>query len=322
MPLIEKSSYKTPFGLKNPHLLTIFPQVFRRVKGVNYNRERLDTPDNDFLDLDWCANGNSRCVILVHGLEGHSYRSYMLGMVKTFSNRGWDTVSMNLRGCSGETNRKLRFYHHGDTGDLDTVIRHTINKGYETIAVIGFSLGANQILKYLGEKQDSVPQELICSVAISSPCELFSCAVKMDSGSSEFYRMRFLKMLLKKMQQKKKLFENEVNLDGYRKIRTFKEFDNRYTAPFHGFRDAEDYYRKSGCLQYLEAVRLPVLMIIAADDPFLTEQCFPFDIARRSSSIYLEVTPSGGHMGFVSFNRNGEYWHESRAFQFVSEIAG
>ncbi len=322
MPLIEKSSYKTPFGLKNPHLLTIFPQVFRRVKGVNYNRERLDTPDNDFLDLDWCANGNSRCVILVHGLEGHSYRSYMLGMVKTFSNRGWDTVSMNLRGCSGETNRKLRFYHHGDTGDLDTVIRHTINKGYETIAVIGFSLGANQILKYLGEKQDSVPQELICSVAISSPCELFSCAVKMDSGSSEFYRMRFLKMLLKKMQQKKKLFENEVNLDGYRKIRTFKEFDNRYTAPFHGFRDAEDYYRKSGCLQYLEAVRLPVLMISAADDPFLTEQCFPFDIARRSSSIYLEVTPSGGHMGFVSFNRNGEYWHESRAFQFVSEIAG
>lgn len=322
MPIIEKSTYKPPLGLKNPHLLTIFPQVFRRVKEVNYSRERIDTPDGDFIDLDWCANGNSRCVILIHGLEGHSYRSYMLGMVKTFSSRGWDTVSMNLRGCSGEPNRKLRFYHHGDTEDLDTVIRHTMDRGYEAIAVIGFSLGANQILKYLGERQDRVPQKLICSVAISSPCELFSCAVKMDSRSSEFYRMRFLKMLLDKMQQKKKLFGNEVNLSGYRNIKTFREFDNRFTAPFHGFKDAEDYYRKSGCLKYLENINSPVLMINAADDPFLTEECFPFDIASNSRFIHLEVTSGGGHMGFVSFNSSGEYWHESRAFEFVREIAG
>jgi len=322
MPIIEKSSYKPPLGLSNPHLLTIFPQVFRRVRGINYSRERIDTPDGDFIDLDWSANGNSRCVILIHGLEGHSNRSYMLGMVKTFSSRGWDTVSMNLRGCSGEPNRKLRFYHHGDTEDLDTVIRHTIGKGYEAIVVIGFSLGANQILKYLGEKQDSVPQKLICSVAISSPCDLFSCAVKMDSRSSEFYRIRFLKMLLNKMQLKKKLFGNEVNLDGYRIIKTFREFDNRFTAPFHGFKDAEDYYRKSGCLKYLDNIKSPVLMISAADDPFLTEECFPFDIASNSRFIHLEVTSGGGHMGFVSFNSSGEYWHESRAFQFIQEIAG
>lgn len=322
MPVIENSSYKAPLGLKNPHLLTVFPQVFRRVKGVNYSRERIDTPDKDFLDLDWCANGNSRCAILIHGLEGHSYRSYMLGMVKAFRNRWWDTVSMNLRGCSGEPNRQLRFYHHGETDDLDLVIRHTLNRGYQGIVVVGFSLGANQILKYLGEGRYVVPEKLLCSVAISNPCELFSCAVKMDSRASDFYRIRFLKMLLKKMEQKQQHFSDKINLDGFRRIKTFKEFDDRYTAPFHGFSDAEDYYRKNGCLQYLENVKSPALMISAADDPFLTSDCFPYDIARRNQSIYLEVTSGGGHMGFVSFNSSREYWHESRSLQFVREITG
>ncbi len=322
MPIIEKSSYRSPLGLNNPHLLTVFPQVFRKPKGVNYTRERIETPDKDFIDLDWCANGNSRCVILVHGLEGHSYRSYMLGMTKAFGKKGWDAVSMNLRGCSGEPNRMLRFYHHGETGDLDTVIKHTVKKGYKRIVVVGFSLGANQIVKYLGEDPLRVPKQLLCSVAISAPCELWSCAVKMDSRSSEFYRKRFLGMLFKKMELKKKLFPDKIDLEGYRKIKTFKEFDDRFTAPIHGFENAEDYYRKSGCLPYLEKVESPVLIINALDDPFLTPGCFPYDIVRNSSSVFLEVPQTGGHMGFVSFNREGEYWHETRALQFTEEIAG
>lgn len=320
MPFLEKSSYTPPYILKNTHLQTILPTLFRKIKKVRYSRERIDTPDKDFIDLDWQANGNSRCAILIHGLEGHSHRAYVLGMARAFSKRGWDTVSMNLRGCSGEPNRQLRFYHHGVTDDLYTVIKHVVGMGYTDINITGFSLGANMILKYLGEKQFPVPRQLSSSVAISAPCDLVACALRMDSDSSEFYRRRFLNMLLKKMLIKKKLFPDKIDIDGYQKIKKFREFDDRFTAPIHGFYSARDYYEKAGSLQFLKSIESPVLVINAKDDPFLTPGCFPLEIARRNNSVYFEIPENGGHMGFVSFNKKGEYWHESRTLKFVKEI--
>lgn len=320
MPVIINSTYKPPLGFKNPHLQSIFPQIFRSVKGINYTRERICTPDNDFLDLDWCLTGKSRCAILIHGLEGHTFRAYILGMVKLLQEKEWDTVSMNLRGCSGEPNRNLRMYHHGVTDDLYTVIKHVISQGFKEIVIAGFSLGANMILKYLGEKQFPVPSQLLCSIAISTPCDLTSCALKMDHKSKQFYTKRFLKMLYEKIRLKKEMFPDVISDEGYHKIKTFKEYDDRYTAPIHGFISAEDYYRKNASLQFLEKIDSPVLLINAKDDPFLTPECFPYDIAEKSRSLFFEAPSNGGHVGFISFDKNGYYWHENRAVEFIEEI--
>jgi len=321
MPLIENSTYKPPFGFKNPHLQSVYPQVFRSVKDIKYLRERINTPDNDFIDLDWCSKGLPRCAILIHGLEGHTFRSYILGMVRLFVQKNWDTVSMNLRGCSGEPNRTLRMYHHGVTDDLYTVINHVLSKGFKEIVLVGLSLGGNMILKYLGEKQYPIPEQLLCSIAVSTPCDLVSCAVKMDQKSSTFYRKRFLRMLHKKIVLKKEFFPNDISDEGFQEVQTFKQYDDRYTAPLHGFSCAEDYYQKSGCLQFLEGINSPALLINAQDDPFLTPKCFPYDIAQKSSSLFFEAPLHGGHVGFISFNNSGHYWHEIRAIQFIEEIS-
>lgn len=320
MPIIQQSTYKPPFLLKNPHIQSILPQVIRKIKGICYQRERIDTPDHDFIDLDWCSVKSNRCVILAHGLEGTTQRPYMLGMIKTFHKRGWNTVSMSFRGCSGEPNRLLRSYHHGVSDDLSTVVNHVATRGYEKIAVVGFSLGANVLLKYFGEDELIKPDSLCGGVAISAPCDLPSCASMMDTKSRAFYTKRFLRMLHEKLIEKKNLFPDIVNDDGYKAIHTFKEFDNRFTAPMQGFLDSSDYYAKAASLPYLSAITTPVLLLNAKDDPFLTPSCSPYDIASGSNSLFLETPDHGGHVGFIAFNKENEYWHESRSVSFLNEV--
>ncbi|MFH0822398.1 MAG: alpha/beta fold hydrolase, partial [Pseudomonadota bacterium] len=153
MPIISPSSYKAPLFCSNPHLQTIFPTILRRISGVEYQRRRIDTPDGDFLDLDWSVIGSPRLSIILHGLEGDSKRAYVMGMVRVLNRRGWDAVAVNFRGCGGEPNRKLQMYHSGETGDVATVIKHAAAMGtYEELFLVGFSLGGNVILKYLGER--------------------------------------------------------------------------------------------------------------------------------------------------------------------------
>jgi predicted alpha/beta-fold hydrolase len=320
MPIIQHSTYKPAIFFKNPHIQSILPQVIRKVKGIRYQRERIDTPDNDFIDLDWCSVKSNRCLILAHGLEGTTQRPYMLGMIKAFHRRGWNTVSMSFRGCSGEPNRLLRSYHHGVSDDLSAVVNYVATKGYEKIAVVGFSLGGNVLLKYLGENEIIKPDSFCGGVAISAPCDLGSCAVMMDGKSRVFYTKRFLRMLHTKIVEKKNLFPDIVNDDGYEKINTFKEFDNRYTAPMQGFLDASDYYAKAASLPYLSTITKPVLLLNAKDDPFLTPSCSPHTIASDSKFLFLETPNHGGHVGFIALNKANEYWHESRSVSFLNEV--
>jgi predicted alpha/beta-fold hydrolase len=320
MPLLNNSFYKAPVGFRNPHIQSIYPQLCRQVKGITYIRERIATPDNDFLDLDWCNLQSNRCAILLHGLEGHTRRSYMQGMARTVQAYGWNAVAMSFRGCSGEPNKTLRMYHHGVSDDLHTVIMHVLNRGYDEIALIGFSLGGNVILKYLGEGIFTIPDQLKCSVAISAPCDLAGCAVKIDRERRSFYRSRFLKMLHKKLVDKKTSFPDAINIDGFKSITTFREYDNRYTAPFHGFRDADDYYTRNASLQFLETIKTPVLLINAQDDPFLTKSCFPTEVAQKSTFLYLEAPEHGGHVGFIKFDKTGHYWHEQRTSEFLQKF--
>ncbi|MFH0960491.1 MAG: alpha/beta fold hydrolase [Pseudomonadota bacterium] len=279
MPLIYESGYKAPFLLRNPHV-QIVPTLFRKVEGVTYKRERIDTADGDFLDLDWSVIGSERLCIVLHGLEGDSGRPYMRGMVKALNRRGWDALALNFRGCSGEPNRQLRMYHSGETEDLQAVIRHASElRAYSQLALAGFSLGGNAILKYLGEQGDSVAPILKAAATISVPCDLRACSIRLEEFSNSPYLKRFLRMLRSKMETKSLLAPNIVSVAGYDQIRTLKEFDDRYTAPLHGFKDADDYYSQSSSKQFLKTVSIPTLLINSADDPFLSPNCYPAEEA-------------------------------------------
>jgi predicted alpha/beta-fold hydrolase len=317
MPLISNSTYVPPRWLRNGHLQTIFPQL-RRIKGIKYRRERLITGDEDFLDLDWAENGSSRIAILSHGLEGNTQRNYVLGMIKTLKRNGWDALAWNYRSCSGETNRRLRWYHSGETEDLQEVILHTIaRKIYSEIALIGFSLGGNVTLKYLGEQGPRIHPLISKAVAFSVPCDLKSSAIKLARNTNKHYMIRFLRTLRRKVREKKLLFPDQIDVRDLNRIKTFQQFDDRYTAPVHGFKDAEDYFARCSSRQFLGGIRVPTLLVNAANDPFLDLPSYPMEEAAGSSCFFFESPASGGHMGFVAFNNAGEYWSESRALSFL-----
>ncbi len=320
MPLISESDYRAPFLFGNPHFQTIIPTLFRKVAGVIYKRERIDTADEDFLDLDWSSVGSKRLCIVLHGLEGNSGRPYMRGMVRALNRRRWDALALNFRGCCGEPNRKLRMYHSGETEDLQAVINHASALGaYSQLALVGFSLGGNAILKYLGEQGSGVAPILRAAVTISVPCDLSACSIRLEEFLNRPYLKRFLRMLRGKMETKSLMAPDIVRIAGYDQIKTLKEFDDRYTAPLHGFKDADDYYSQSSCKQFLNTISIPTLLINAADDPFLSATCFPTKEAEANQNLFLEVPKHGGHVGFMARNRELEYWSEARATSFLEQ---
>jgi len=319
MPVIENSSYKPPFLLGNNHLQTILPTLFRRVKDINYIRERIDTPDGDFIDLDISHAGAERAVILSHGLEGKSGRAYMKGMAKAFNRRGWDGVAFNFRGCSGEINRTAATYHSGRTEDLHTVVQYLINtKKCKALTLVGFSLGANLTLKYAGEMGRSIPAEIKSAVGISAPCDLISSSIEIHKARNIIYSKRFLTTLVEKMKKKEYLHPADISRD-YKSIKTLKDFDDKFTAPLNGYIDAMDYWGKCSSSKYISGTAIPILILNAKDDPILGNECFPYDAAAASEKIYLEVPEKGGHMGFITFSKNGEFWHETRTIEFVEK---
>jgi predicted alpha/beta-fold hydrolase len=318
MPIIA-SKYKAPFLMANRHMQTVFPTLFRKIRDVAYKRVRLKTPDNDFLDLDFSRRGKERVVLVVHGLEGNSSRKYVRGMVRAFNDAGFDAVAMNLRGCSGEANRTLRFYHSGDTEDLAGTVDYLRKLGcYKSCHIVGFSLGGNIVLKYVGESGKKITPFVKSAVTVSTPCDPNGASYELEKWHNYFYRRRFIRMLGEKMSEKERLFPGKVSTKGYDRIRSFRQFDQRYTVPMHGFRNAKDYWKKVNSKQYLKKITIPTLLINALDDPFLDKGSFPFKEARANRNFFLETPRNGGHVGFMTvFGRN--YWHESRAVSFVFE---
>jgi predicted alpha/beta-fold hydrolase len=318
MPLISNSGYVRPFYLFNGHLETVIPSAFRKIEGVSYRRERLELADGDFLDLDWLRNKSSRLVIISHGLEGSSDRHYVRGMAKYFFERGWDALAWNCRSCSGEMNRLPRFYHHGATEDLKSVVDHVGSAEYESIALVGISMGGSLSLKYAGE-HEAFPAKVKAIATFSVPCHLGSSARELDRRAKKFYLERFLKKLGKKIQMKAAMFPEIISDSGFEKIRSFAEFDNKYTAPLHGFHDASDFYERASSLSFLPHIKIPSLIVNALNDPFLPRECFPYEIARRSPFVFLETPRYGGHTGFTLAGRK-ENWMEVRAFEFVNSV--
>lgn len=316
-------AYVPPPLLRNGHAQTVWAGLFRRVAGVAYRRERIETPDGDFLDLDWCRGGAPRLAVLSHGLEGDTGRPYVRGMARALSRFGWDVLAWNYRGCSGEPNRRVFFYHSGATADLDVVVRHALATGrYAAAALVGFSLGGNLTLKYVGERGGGLDPRLRAAVALSVPCDLAAGADHLARPANAVYMRRFLRALAAKVRAKAERFPGEVDVAGLAGLRTFHDFDGCYTAPLHGFRDAHDYWRRCSSKAFLGGIRIPTLLVNASDDPFLPPACYPVDEARGHPYLRLEVPAHGGHLGFVAFGGDGLYWSERRAAAFLEEATG
>lgn len=320
MPVLD-SDYKPPWYLRNRHVQTMYPSLFRKVEGVRYTRHRLDTADDDFIHLDVSLAGDRparHAVMVVHGLGGHSRRAYIRGMIKAFNDVGRDGFAFNFRSCGGEMNRQLKFYHSGDTADLHTAIKYIISTyGYESIGLTGFSMGGNVIVKYLGEQGENLAAAVRAATVFSVPCDLDASCIQLDRPKNVIYLKRFLRMLHRAIKAKMELFPEQLNDDAFTSIRKLRDYDNYYTAPLHGFENAGDYYRKSSCLSFIPRVTIPTLMVNAKNDPFLAPSCFPLELAREHSRFFLETPKSGGHVGFIEFNDREQYWHEKRAIRFI-----
>jgi predicted alpha/beta-fold hydrolase len=311
-------SYRPPLLFRNGHIHSIYPSLFRKVEPCAFERERIITPDNDFLDLDWLRSGNPRLVILSHGLEGHSRRPYIQGMAHAAGKQNWDVLAWNYRGCSGEPNNHIHAYHSGKTEDLEQVIRHAVHSGYQEIGLIGFSIGGNKTLLHIGREKDHLAKEVIAAVALSVPCDLQSSSYHLAKWTHSLYMQNFLNSFKQKLKQKMTRFPDKINLSGFHKIRNFKQFDERYTAPMNGFASAEDYWFQSSCLHYLEGIRIPALIINALDDPFLPPECFPVEQAKMNSKLTLEMPRYGGHIGFMPGSRDSLFYSEQRALSFLA----
>ncbi len=316
MPIVHPSSYKRPKWLFNGHLETIYPAIFRKVKLQKAIQERIHTDDGDFLDLEWYRQNSPKLVIISHGLEGNSARAYMLGMAKVFCQNGYDVLTWNFRGCGDELNKQVIFYHSGATYDLDFVVKHVYEK-YEEINFVGFSLGGNLTLKYLGEKKDSL-SKLKKAVAISVPLHLASSCEKISSGQNKLYSRRFLKTLKEKVMKKSLAHPDQIPVGMLRNIKTLSDFDDYFTGPLHGFEDAADYYQINSSLYFLETIDVPTLILNAQNDPFLSEKCFPVKLAKSLENVYFEFPKHGGHVGFSSENSQKPYYSEQRAVEFIS----
>lgn len=316
MPLTSESSYQRPNWLFSGHLETIYPALFRKVELHKPTRERLETLDGDFLDLDWYTGGNSRLVIISHGLEGNSTRPYMLGMAKAFIQKGFDVLTWNFRGCGEEMNRNLIFYHSGATYDLDTVVNHA-EKKYREIHLVGFSLGGNLSLKYLGEKKSTLPK-IKSGVAISVPLDLAKSCDKISSGENIIYSRRFLTTLKEKVIKKSLAFPGELPIGLLRKIKTLRDFDEYFTGPLHGFADAAEYYEVNSSLRFLDQIEVPTLVLNAQNDPFLSDTCFPVKLAKSLEHVHFEFPKYGGHVGFSGPLGEKSYFSERRAVEFIT----
>lgn len=290
----------------------------------NYKRIRVETWDHDFIDLDFSTTGSNTLVLLIHGLEGSSESKYMISAANELNAIGYDTVSFNLRGCSGEDNRLLQTYHSGKTEDVDFIVNYLLEHyDYEKLMIVGYSLGGNLTLKYLGEYADRVPDKVVSGIAVSVPVDLASSGKLMATLKNKIYMEEFLKTLRQKVLLKAEKFpEFNINKDKLFKAKAFKDFDELYTAPVFGFDSPEDYWVKASSKPYLLKIKKPCLLITSLDDPFLSEECYPYKEAESSDFFHLLVTKYGGHVGFISgFRQQDNRWLEQRIIQFFKDNA-
>jgi predicted alpha/beta-fold hydrolase len=312
--------------LRNAHLQTIFPAFMRPAPKLRIEVERLELADGDFVDLGWCGTPaqGAPLAVMVHGLTGSFDSKYLRGLARLLIARGWRIALLQLRGAGPEPNRLSRSYHQGDTADLRYVLRLLRSRQPSTkIAAVGWSLGGNIVLKAMGEEGDDAV--VSCVAAACPPFRLHACAERLRQGFSRRYQAQLLLDLKAQLLRKHAMVPAPagVDIEAALRARDFFEYDDAYTAPLNGFRDAEDYYARSECAPHLRDIRRPTLIVHALDDPFMDQQTIP-QAADLAPLVTLELTRGGGHVGFVASGRFGQpvYWLEQRLAAYLCEQLG
>jgi hypothetical protein len=322
----DTGPFRPPWWGKNGHVQTIWGPLFRPTR-LPLRRERLLTPDGDFVDLDWLdADGlaeDAPRLLVLHGLEGSSRSHYVSGLLRAGRAAGWRGVAFNFRSCSGELNRLPRFYHSGETGDLAWVVKTLVERARGVpIGAVGVSLGGNVLLKWLGEVGETAPAELRGAVGISVPFDVGACARVLDRGFHRLvYAANFLRTMRSKVIEKARRYPGFVDVAAMRRARTFALYDRVVTAPLNGFRDEVDYWVRASSGPYLERIRRPTLLLGSHDDPIVPGGTLP-DPRRLPPGVRAEFTARGGHAGFLEgrWPWRAASWAERRAVAFLTAL--
>ena len=318
------AGYRAPWWLPGGHLQTIYASVAVPRRHLSYRRERWDTPDGDFIDLDW-TTGDKPCdtsperrlLVVFHGLEGSARSHYALALMHAARARGWDGVVVHFRGCSGTPNHLPRAYHSGDSHEIDWILRRLAStRAPQAVHAVGISLGGNALLKWLGEQGRSAADVVVRAVAVSAPLDLMAAGDALGRGFNMIYTREFLKTLKAKSLAKLTRHPEIYDAGAVAGSKTLRAFDNVVTAPLHGFRDTDDYWTRSSSKPLLAAVEVPTLVINALNDPFLPPSALPAS-DMVSFAVTLEYPETGGHVGFVSGPFPGNHdWLPDRVFAF------
>jgi predicted alpha/beta-fold hydrolase len=308
--------------LRGAHVQTLFPALLRVVPRLALRVERLELPDGDFVDLGWWGQGGGPIAVLLHGMTGGFESKYLRGLARRLAACGWRGVVLQLRGSGPEPNRLPRSYHHGDTGDFLYLCR-LLRQREPAVPVYaaGWSMGANILLKALGEEGERAP--LTAAAAACAPFRLAPCAEKLRHGFSRVYTRALLRELRVQIRRKHGPVPtpSRVDLAAALRARDFFAFDDAYTAPLNGFADARDYYARCECGPFLAAIRRPTLIVNSLDDPFMVPQIVPSQ-ADLAPCVRLELAAAGGHVGFIARGRLGlpHYWLEERLARYFLEL--
>lgn len=319
-----RDGFEPAWWCSSAHAQTIFARFFRPTPELDLDRKRLETPDGDFLDLDFLrGDKNSPVIVILHGLEGSSQASYVRSVLGEIRKKGWRGVAMNFRSCSGEPNRLKYAYHSGQTEDLDFVLRTLIEKENEhQIYLLGYSIGGNIVLKWLGEQGSNKPPEVQKAAAVSVPFDLVKSVDVMDAGfNREVYTRTLLSSLKQKVLEKEKRFPGLIDKEQVKRAKTFRIFDRLVTAPLNGFKDEMDYWTRSSSVHYLDRIKVPTLVINAKDDPFFPERFIPYEKLNHSRFLKTLFVEHGGHLGFVTgqWPWRQDHWLENVIVKFFEE---
>ena len=329
IPLPGAEHFRASVWLPNAHCQTIYAATLAPCAGAALRRTRWETPDGDFIDLDWVGAPRERharapLVILFHGLEGSSGSHYARVLASTVAASDWQAVIVHFRGCSGEPNRLERAYHSGDSAELDWILKRLrAQHPHAPLFALGVSLGGNVLLKWLGESANGARCALDAAAAVSAPLDLIAAGNALDRGfNRSVYTRNFLRTLKTKSLAKLARFPGLFDRAAAVRATTLRAFDDAVTAPLHGFRDADDYWRRSSSKPLLKHIRVPTLVLNALDDPFLPASALP-KAHEVSSDVVLQFPSQGGHVGFVSGRFPGSIaWMPSHILRFFSAVSG
>ncbi len=317
MPLLNKSGYIPSFLCRNGHVSTLYSGTVQRSVVPDYKRIRLTLPDRDFLLIDYRIKSPGKAVILCHGLEGSSRSGYINRAARYFLNYGYSVFAWNNRSCGGAMNPGIRLYHHGETEDLNRVVDAVLQRGFNEVFLLGYSMGGAQLLNYFGRCE--IDRRVKGGVAISAPVSLESSAKRMEHGLSKVYRKRFIGKIRSKVLEKAEHFPGVLEKNKVRGIRSFEDLAQSFIVPVYGFRDLDEFYHDASPFARLEDIQTQTLIINAKDDPIIGQGGYPIKVARDHRSLFLEIPKYGGHCGFPI--RHKEYgYSEWRALKFFNSI--